>query len=56
MTLKPYYFEVEIKGIALVYANSREEAKKEIDNAGVACAGNKLRRLELEVLGEVKEE
>lgn len=48
--MKQFYFDVEITGTALVYAETADEARTLIAEAGVIVAGNKLRGTDLQVL------
>ena len=50
-----YIAEITVTGTALVYAKSKEEAEKELAEAGVQVAGNKLRDYRVEVESEVRE-
>ena len=50
MDLKAYYFDVEVKGVALVYAESAEQAQEQLACAKVMCAGNKMRRFEIDII------
>jgi hypothetical protein len=51
ITDRCYYFPVEIHGVALVYAETEDEARKQLENAEVRAAGNNLRHSNVDVLG-----
>lgn len=52
--LKSFYVPVRIEGIALVYAKGEEEARVEIECTTPMVAGNKMRRHEIEIVGEIE--
>jgi hypothetical protein len=54
MSLKPFYFDVEIKGVALIYAENADKALANLVVSGAAVGGNKMSKMKLEIISKAR--